>query len=254
MPNVLLVEDYLPLRENIREQLEVAGYQIRAVEHGVQALELLTVFRPDVIVCDILMPHMDGLDLLKAIKQHALHRSIPLIFLTACSTPEDRLEGLKLGAIDYICKPFSIQELLLKVSNIITQQTELVRHQLQASIAQETIDIEFVNLFNRQLEQSYSEALFNADQMARALAMSLSALQRNLKRYFNSNFSQLLKEYRLVKASNYLRHTDRSLDWVATRCGFGSLSSFSRSFKEAYGLAPLRYRQQNRDALTTYVD
>ncbi|SFE97330.1 response regulator transcription factor [Spirosoma endophyticum] len=245
MPNVLLIEDYPVLRDNLKEQLELAHYQVRAVEHGAQALALLPLFRPDLIICDILMPEMDGLAFLRALQQNTLYRSIPLIFLTAKESPAERLEGLSLGAVDYVCKPFSSAELLLKITNLIHQQTELIRYQLQRKIAQETPDIQFIRQVSEHLEHAYSQASFGLDQLAEAMHRSPSALQRQLKHYCQRSFSQVLKDYRLLKAASYLVDTDRPLQVVAVRCGFSSLSAFSHCFKEAYGLSPLRYRQAN---------
>lgn len=246
MPKVLLVEDYAILRQNLHEQLQVAHFQVRAVEDGAQALALLAQFYPDVIICDILMPNMDGLAFLDAIKQHPRYRSIPLLFLTAKVSHEERLEGLRRGAIDYITKPFSSQELLLKVNNIIDQQAELIRYRLQQQIAQEETDLQFIKQVNECLEQAYWDVSFGLTQLAQAMSMSPSALQRHLKGYYQQSFSQLLKGYRLLKAATYLVRTDRNLQWIAVRCGFSSLSSFSHCFKEDRGLSPLQFRQANR--------
>lgn len=246
MAKVLVIEDEEQLRQNIREQLELDQYEVESASNGLQALELLASFRPDLILCDIMMPEMDGIEFIRALKRSAQYRPIPLIFLTAKVSQQDRLEGLEEGAIDYLPKPFLRRELLLKVNNLISHQRDLLIRRLQQTVAGEEADFQFVNQFTRQLDRHFENSSLVAGEMADAMNMSLSALQRNLKQYFKRSFSEILKEYRLLKAAEYLTQTDQSLQWIATRCGFSSLSYFSYSFKEANQISPLRYRLLNR--------
>ncbi|MFD2570177.1 response regulator [Spirosoma soli] len=246
MAKVLVVEDEEQLRLNISEQLELDNHEVGSAMNGAEALALLSSFTPDLILCDIMMPEMDGIEFIRAIKRSVLYRSIPLIFLTAKVSQQDMLQGLEEGAIDYLQKPFLHKELLLKVNNIINQQKDLLIHQLQKTVASEEADFQFIRQFTEQLERNFANSSFTIDQMAEAMNMSLSTLQRNLKRYFQRGFGEIIREYRLLKAAEYLIQTDQSLQWIASRCGFSSLSYFSSSFKEANQISPLRFRQNNQ--------
>ena len=246
MARVLVVEDEDQLRLNICEQLELDNHQVDSATNGLQALESLSFSLPDLIVCDIMMPGMDGIEFIKVVKRSLLYRSIPIIFLTAKVSQQDLIHGLEEGANDYLFKPFLRKELLLKVNNIISQQRDLLIRQLQQPIASEETDFQFIRNFTEQLERHYENSSLSAEDMAEEMNMSLAAMQRNLKQYFQRNFGEIVKEYRLLKATEYLVHTDQSLQWIATRCGFSSLSYFSYCFKEANQLPPLRFRANNR--------
>ncbi|GAB3902107.1 response regulator transcription factor [Spirosoma agri] len=246
MAKILVVEDDLPLRENISEQLELSNYEVKTAPDGIRAFELLPSFRPNLILCDVMMPNMDGIAFIRATNRHALYRSIPVIFITARVAQQDKLLGLEEGAVDYLFKPFLQKELLLKVNNITRGQTELVLHQLEQAATHQETEIQFVKRFSKLLEQHARNPSLTADKLSLEMNMSLSAMQRNLKKYLRRNFSELLKDYRLRKATAFLLETDYSLQQIADRCGFGSLSYFSFSFKQANGVSPLRFRQQHR--------
>ncbi|MFD2570525.1 response regulator [Spirosoma soli] len=246
MAKILVVEDDNQLRHNIVEQLELNNHEVRSAKNGVQALEVIQTFSPNLILCDIMMPEMDGISFIRAIKSDPYYSYIPFIFLTAKVAQQDLIQGLEEGAVDYLPKPFLHKELLLKVNNITNQQRELVVRQLQQSIADEEPDFQFAKQFTELLERHFSNAALTAEQMAEEVNMSLSAMQRTIKKNFQSNFSEMLKEYRLQKATNYLTQTDHSIQWVADRCGFSSLSYFSYCFKEAYQVPPLQFRANNQ--------
>lgn len=245
MARILVVEDDEQLRENISEQLELNRHQVKSATNGVQAFNLLPAFLPNLILCDIMMPEMDGIDFIRAVKRNPSYRSIPFIFLTAKVSQQDLIQGLEEGAIDYLAKPFLHKELLLKVNNITAQQTEYLLHALRQE-SDEAPDFQFARQFTNQLDIHFENASFTADQMAENMNMSLSALQRNLKDQFQHSFSDLLKGYRLRKAMNYLSQTDQSVQCIASRCGFSSLSYFSFCFKAMNQLSPLRFRAINR--------
>ena len=248
MARILVVEDDEQLRENITEQLQLNRHQVQSATNGVEAFTLLPTFLPNLILCDIMMPEMDGIDFIRAVKRNASYRSIPFIFLTAKVSQQDLIRGLEEGAVDYLAKPFLHRELLLKINNITTQQTEYLVNALHQE-SDESPDFQFARQFTQQLELHFENASFTADQMAECMNMSLSALQRNLKDQFQHSFSDLLKGYRLRKAMNYLSQTDQSVQSIAARCGFGSLSYFSFCFKATNHLSPLRFRAINRREL-----
>lgn len=246
MARVLIIEDDPHLQANISELLQLHGHDVSVAANGKQALETLTSFIPNLILCDIVMPEMNGLDFIRATKRISRYRYIPFIFLTARMSQQDRILGLQEGAIDYVAKPFQSQELLLKIRNIASQQTELSQRRLYQVMGTKENDFQFINKLLYLLDHQYTEPSFGIEQAAVLMNCSLSALQRNLKKYFHKHFSELLKEYRLQKACQYLIQTDYSLQKIATQCGFNSLSYFSICFKEAHQVSPLRFRQYHQ--------
>lgn len=119
--HILIVEDDEDIAELVALSLERRGLRTTAVHNGAEGLEKIRTLRPDLVILDIMLPGMDGLSIFRAMKESSLTASIPALFLTARAQLDDRLEGLKLGADDYITKPFSPRELVLRVNNILTR-------------------------------------------------------------------------------------------------------------------------------------
>ncbi|AUD01785.1 response regulator transcription factor [Spirosoma pollinicola] len=245
MAKILVVEDDEQLRKNIQEQLELNDYEVRVASNGLKALDLLPSFQPDLILCDVLMPEMDGIAFIRAVKSNKNYRFVPFIFLTAKVAQQDMFLGLEEGAVDYLSKPFLHRELLLKVNNITRQRAEFILHNLQNSTEEES-DFQFVKQFWPLLDGHFDDSSLTISKAAEAMNMSLSAFQRQIKTFFPTNFNELLKDYRLQKATHYLTQTDQNLQWIANRCGFSSLSYFSFCFKKAFKLSPLRFRMKSR--------
>jgi DNA-binding response OmpR family regulator len=250
MARILVVEDDSQLRQNIQEQLELDSHEVRLASNGRQALDLMPSFLPDLILCDVIMPEMDGIEFIRALRNNATYRLIPLIFLTAKTSRESMIEGLEEGALDYIFKPFLREELILKINNITRHQADLRQLQTQPEHNAKS-DFVFVNQFNALLDNQFGEPSLTAQKIADVLNMSRSAFQRNLSTYFGQNFNLILKEYRLQKATGFLIQTDQTIQWIAVRCGFSSLSYFSVCFKKAYHLAPLAFRIKARANLNS---
>ncbi|GAA4401731.1 hypothetical protein GCM10023187_16190 [Nibrella viscosa] len=245
MAKILVVEDDKQLRENICEQLQLDNHQVRTAPDGLRAFEVLPFFSPHLILCDIMMPQMDGIAFIRAIKRHVNYRTIPVIFLTAKVAQQDKIQGLEEGAIDYLSKPFLFRELSLKVKNITSHQTEFLLQELEQATGEKP-EIQFVKLFSERLELHLSDPSLTVEKMAGEMNMSLSALQRTIKKYLGRSYIDIVKDYRLRKATSFLIQTDYTLQQIADKCGFSSLSYFSYSFKEANGLSPLRFRQHHQ--------
>jgi adenylate cyclase len=122
--NILLVDDSPSIRLMLEDQLTASGYGVYAAENGKRALELLCEVTPDLVITDVSMPEMDGFDLCRSLRESAQFRDVPIIILTAATEEKDACEGLGLGVADYIRKPFSARELILRVQNILTGARE----------------------------------------------------------------------------------------------------------------------------------
>jgi DNA-binding response OmpR family regulator len=119
MANILLIEDEFRLRENISELLELFEHHVVTAENGLIGLEQVKISKPDIIVCDVMMPVLNGIEFIKQLNLIYEKSAIPLIFISAKVNPEDISEGLSLGALDYIKKPFTIHELTKKINQIL---------------------------------------------------------------------------------------------------------------------------------------
>ncbi|HSI91788.1 MAG TPA: response regulator [Adhaeribacter sp.] len=122
MKKILLIEDNAYIQENISLILEFAGYEIRVAENGLVGLKLVSEFQPDLIISDIMMPVMDGYEVLQALRANAATARIPFIFLTAKFANHSMLDGLEMGACDYLVKPFHEQELLIAIENCLNSK------------------------------------------------------------------------------------------------------------------------------------
>ncbi len=245
MAKILIVEDDDDLKNNILEHLTIEGHQIRGSSNGIDALETLHIFIPDIIICDIEMPIMGGIEFLKEKQKDILYRSIPLIFLTSHVSTNQKLMGLEVGVIDYITKPFQIKELILKIDNITKLRTNLMMLSAPIEQPEDKETIQFKTNIEETLLSLHANQDFSISEAAFQMNMSVSTLQRHLNRYYGNNFSDLLKLYRLTKAASMILKTDKSIEEIAFQCGFNSLSYFSRSFKEVYKIPPIKYRLSN---------
>lgn len=245
MARILVVEDDEQLLGNICEQLELDKHETRSATNGIEALEILVSFTPQLILCDISMPKMDGINFIRAVKRNASYAYIPFIFLTAKASNEDLIEGLEEGAVDYLIKPFLYRVLQLKINNIISHQTDYLLNRIDQE-SDLIPNFKFLQKFTNQLEINYEDSSLTIEQMAHIMNMSVSTLQRHLKDQYKKNFGDILKSYRLRKATTYLIQSDESIQTIATRSGFSSLSYFSICFKEVYHISPLRFRAANQ--------
>ncbi|OIN58486.1 hypothetical protein BLX24_12985 [Arsenicibacter rosenii] len=243
---MLVIDDDYKLNDNLKEFLELNYFKVQVASNGIDAMRLLAQQPPDIIVCDMIMPGMDGKTFLQAVQAHDQYRCIPFIYMTGIRDPDDKLHSLQRGAIDYLIKPFMLEELLYKINNIIQllNRPLLVRAD---SPAEESVAFVFKTQFEETLKHNYRNPGLSLEDMADKVNMSASALQRKITRYYQSNFSSVVRAYRLKKAEELLRSSDHLIDDIARMCGFSSASYFSRIFKESSHLSPIQYRFRQLD-------
>jgi len=207
---------------------------------------------PDCVITDVMMDGMDGIELCKKIKSNDKTCQIPVIILTAKTSVEQRIEGLEVGADSYIPKPFNIDHLKIRVSKLIElRQTIKNKYEGKNEIFQEQIKIKSVDeKLLEKFESIVKEQLDNPDLsieiISQQIGISRSQLQRKLKQITNQNPSDYLKTMRLRYAAILLTGKNLSISEVTYACGFASLSHFSNSFREFYGMSPSRYVEINK--------
>lgn len=244
LPVLLIVEDNPDLRRYVRGILE-GSYQIREARDGQEGLEQALELVPDIVICDLMMPRLDGFGFCRALKTDMRTNHIPVVMLTAKATLEDRLEGLELGADEYLSKPFHTEELQIRVRNLV-QQRQSLRRKYSHSVAESgqrlppavSKDEEFLQKANGILARNLSDSRFDVETFADEMSMTSVQLRRKLKALTDQTVTEYIRNYRLEKAAEYLHRKAGTVSEVAYRVGFESLSYFSKVFTEKFGKTP----------------
>ena len=242
-PTVLVVDDNRDLREFIKATLASAYHCIEA-ENGVAALKLLDKVAPDFIICDIMMPQMDGIEFTRRVKAEVETAHIPLLLLTAKATKRDTVNGLQQGADDYLTKPFDSSELIARIDAHLQQKQHISQAIYQQFIqtlpapANDEGGDSFKNRFHQLIMEKISDSDFDIAAMSSAMHMERSTLFRKVKQTFDCTPNQYLKAQRLKMALQMLRKNSGSISEIAYAVGFQSLNYFSRSFREQYQVSP----------------
>jgi signal transduction histidine kinase/DNA-binding response OmpR family regulator len=246
-PVVLVVEDNPDLRQYISNTLR-PHYQTILASDGVEGLEVAIAQTPDLIISDVLMPKMNGFQLCEALKEDQRTSHIPIILLTAKAGQEHKIEGLETGADDYLTKPFDHQELLIRTKNLIQQRKQLREKYAgemvlrPSAVAITSVDEQFLQSVTDTIEANIDNENFSVEELARAVAFSRSQLHRKLKALIDKSPNALIRDFRLIRAKELLEKGAGNVSEVATAVGYNSLSYFTQSFKQAFGVLPKEIR------------
>ncbi|WP_207432182.1 hybrid sensor histidine kinase/response regulator transcription factor [Sabulibacter ruber] len=251
-PAILLVEDEADIRYLLRDLLE-EEFLIFEAENGQQALELLAKTLPDLIISDIMMPEMDGLELCSRLKNTPETCHIPVVLLTARGTLEEKVEGYDAGADAYIPKPFHTAHLMVRVRKLLEYKNRL--HQLfqkdsfSISLDEdqlENTDKEFLSKVLNRIEAHLDNPDMNAALLEKELMLSKMQLYRKLKALSAMTPAEFIKHVRLQKAAALLQNTNLSVSEIFYQTGFNNQSYFFREFKKRYECSPNEYRAHHR--------
>ena len=248
---LLLVEDNDDIANYIKSELS-PFWQVRRVSNGRQGIDTAIADGPDLIITDVLMPEVDGYELCRQLKSNPLTSHIPILMLTAKTAFESRLEGLNVGADDYINKPFLVKELLGRVRNRLEQQ-QRSRHHYRTQLLREghlpvvsqSPDDDFMNRVYAVLEERLDDSTFGVEPMATALGISRMHLNRKIRALTGITPNELIRSVRLNRATELLL-TGASVSETADRVGFDTAAYFSKVFKEQYHLTPSEFVDRNR--------
>ncbi|MDR0893655.1 MAG: response regulator [Mediterranea sp.] len=245
-PTLLVVEDDPEMRAFVTRRL-ASRYRILTAADGLEAMELLKQ-EEDVrlVVSDVMMPRMDGLELCHLLKSDVTYSHIPVILLTAKTTLEEKIEGLEQGADAYIEKPFSVEYLQVNVANLLLNRERLRRRFLESpfvrleSMAQTKADQAFMQQLNDYISAHIDEDL-SVDDLAASMHMSRSSFYRKLKGALGMNPNDYLRIERLKHAARLLKEGNRTVSEIAVMVGFNSASYFSSCFKKQFGVGPKEF-------------
>jgi YesN/AraC family two-component response regulator len=235
-----VVDDNLELRQFIA--LRLSGYyHIIQASNGEEGLAKALTLLPDIIISDVMMPKMNGIEMLTELKKHASTNTIPLILLSAKSAKRDTVAGLQSGADDYLTKPFDTSELIARVDGLIKSR-KLIRQKLQSEFIliddPETSSNSFVSKLRKEVLAHLTNAEFSIDLLAQSMAMSRRSLSRKCQEECQQTPGQFITEIRMKAALKLINDNKLSLSEIAYGTGYESLSYFSRTFKKFYGKSP----------------
>lgn len=244
---VHIVEDNPGIRELVRQTF--SGYTVLESENGADGLALATAQIPDIVISDVMMPEMDGLRFCYLLKTDERTSHIPVILLTAKSSQEDHVNGLKTGADLYLTKPFSTRVLELNVRNLLASREKMRRkygYSLQtqepaATTLANPVDGAFLEKLSQLVHEHMDDPAFGVDMLARKAAMSQPVLYKKLKALTNMSVNDFVKSIRLRKAAELIREKRHTVYEVAYMVGYNDRKYFSREFKKQFGKTPTEY-------------
>lgn len=244
-PTVLVIDDNTDIRQYERTILQDEYIVIEAVD-GKEGLTVAMKEVPDLVICDVMMPVMDGLEFTEQLKTNTATSHIPVIMLTAKNLEEHRAEGYEHGADSYITKPFHSKVLLARIENLLRQRQLLKNLYQGAQEAEKEIseshledrDKQFLKQLQAIIQQNLSDSEFGVEDMGQQIGLSRVQLYRKVKAMTGSSVVDLLRKARLAKAKRLLETRSMSVSEVAYEVGFSAPSYFTKCFKEEYGMLP----------------
>ena len=249
--HILIVEDDNELRMYLQSLLSTR-FRVDAVSNGVEALEVLELDPPELVLTDWMMPEMDGLELCRRIKIKVETSHIPVVLLTARSNDSQKIEGIEHGADDYLEKPFNPEYLLVRLRKLIESREKLRSYfqslEPESGIPEPVVspyDKAFLNRVHAVLEKFFSDSNFSVEKFGSELGLSRIHLYRKLKAITGFSPNEYLNRYRLQKAQELMQRTAMNVNEVAFEVGFASHAYFSKKFKEFYKKSPSDYLADN---------
>jgi signal transduction histidine kinase/ligand-binding sensor domain-containing protein/DNA-binding response OmpR family regulator len=251
---IVVVEDNEDLRFYLKDNLK-GLYKVEEAANGKEGWEKIKQLNPDLVVSDIIMPLMDGVELARKIKTETLTAHIPVILLTAMGSEEKQLEGLKTGVNDYITKPFTFEILASRIRNLLAQQ-ELLQKRFQkqieinpGDITITPVDEKFLKKALEVVEENMDNPEFSVEDFSRDMFMNRVTLYRKILSITGKTPIEFIRSIRLKRAARLLEKSGMSVAEIAYEVGFYNPKNFTKSFKEEFGIPPSQYvaKQKGKD-------
>ena len=244
-PTVLIIDDNNDIRQYERTLLQ-DNYFVLEASDGKAGIDVAKKEVPDLVICDVMMPVMDGLEFTEQLKTNTATSHIPVIMLTAKNLEEHRAEGYAHGADSYITKPFHSKVLLARIDNLLKQRNLLKNVYQGSKEAEQEVeasklddrDKQFVKQLNTIIQQNLSNSEFGVEDIGKEIGLSRVQLYRKVKAMTGSSVVDLLRKARLAKAKRLLESRSMSISEVAYEVGFSAPSYFTKCFKDEYNMLP----------------
>ena len=257
-PSILIIDDQKEIRSLIRSILE-DNYEIQEAGNGEEALNNLNNTIPNLIVCDIIMPKMNGIEFISQIKASPKTQFIPIIMLSSKSNLENHISVLETGASMFISKPFHPRYLKAAVDRILkndslmktySESPEAYKERFNNNIISKE-DKEFINKVIELIGQNFSDESYNQDRLANDLIISRVQLYRKIKQITQGTPGDFIRNYRLTQAEHMLLHTEKTVSEIIIECGFHNKAYFYREFSKRYNCSPKDFRNKQEQSNAT---
>lgn len=249
-PLVMVIDDNADLLELIFDEFS-SDFKIVTAENGKVALPKIKTSFPDLIISDIMMPEMDGIELCRRLKSNPATANIPLIILTAKHDMTAKIEGLTLGADDYVTKPFNIEELRLRIDRLIALKKKGFRRNLidpePEKIQITSLDKQLIEKAVKYVEKNIDNPDLSVEEMSASLGMSRVHLYKRIKHLTGKTPIEFIRIIRLKRAAQLLKESQLNVSEIAYKCGFNNPKYFSRYFKDEFGILPSAYQENNKE-------
>ena len=252
---ILVAEDDNDVALLITQMLKNQGYRFHWAHNGRDAYEYIKENMPRLIITDIMMPEMDGLELIKAIRGNEDTAHLPIIVVSARTENNDRLAGFNAGAEVYLGKPFIPDELLMMVRKLL-EQRELLKKKYSQQIAEAAnvdndeiskgrnrTERDFIKQINEYISENIMDCGLNAAMLADHMIMSIATLNRKINSITGTNTTNYIRQRKLARAKYLLKNSSMSMGEIQVVCGFETPSYFSRTFRAEYGITPTECRK-----------
>jgi DNA-binding response OmpR family regulator len=246
---ILLAEDNKDIAIYARAIFKEDTYNLIYCHNGEEALKMANEHLPDIVITDVIMPKMNGLELCKEIKNSPLLSHIPVIIISAKNKDQDYLEGLKSGADAYIRKPFLPEELRVQVENLLKSHNLLKEKYCRAAVKEEknmpvdNVKVEFLRHVTDIIYREMKNPDFTTKKLAQELALSVSQLNKKLNAATGYPASTYILQVKLSYAKKILASQNKTIGEVAAECGIYDVNYFSRIFKKLTGVTPTQYKR-----------
>ncbi|MBK0383925.1 response regulator [Pedobacter sp. SD-b] len=249
---IMIVEDNDEVRGLLADSLK-ENYHIVECENGQIALNCLEKELPDLIVSDVMMPEVDGLELCLKVKSKEDSNHIPFILLTAKGSEKNQISGLNIGADIYISKPFSLQVLKLNIRNLLKAQ-EVLREKFSQRIVLEptnlpvtTSEEKFINKLMKIIDEKIEDSYFDVNELVKEIGMSRAVLYKKVHTLTGFSVADLIKQMRLKRAAHLFKTTSYNVTEITYMAGFNHRKHFSKEFKKQYNMSPSEFIKANKE-------
>lgn len=248
---LLVVEDNDEFRNYLTEQLSEC-YRVIDAPNGEEAEKLILSEYPDLIISDLMMPKMDGIELCQCVKSNIQTSHTPFILLTARTSDESKMEGYEAGADSYISKPFSFELLCIRIKKLIEQQEnrKMLFHKTieitPSSITTTSLDEELVRKALNFVEENIDNPEYSIEDLSKDLGLSKTHLNRKLQSIVDLTPLQFIRSIRLKRAAQLLTNSQYNINEISYMVGFNTLKYFNSHFKEEFQMTPSQYREKNK--------
>ncbi len=246
LPQILIIEDNADMRLFIKNEFK-ENYNVIEAHNGTLGLSKAFEEMPDAIICDVMMPGIDGYEVCRTLKHDEKTSHIPIVMLTAKSSEQHTIEGLESGADDYVAKPFSSAILRVRIKNLIESRILLRKKFVKEpfatikDISPSKTDEKLLKKAYAIVEKNLDNPNFEVNDFAHEIGMSRTQLYRKIQAISGQSVKEFIRIIRLKKAAELLLTKDKNITEIAYTVGFNSLSYFSLSFTEYFGVNPTKY-------------